>query len=208
MQLDSWIGAKCTKMFYSQKIRWNRKIWNIQQLKNVHLQCWIRHVMFNMMTEIVVLKLMSSVRRSPSQLHFGFMQKINSVDGVIIKQFKCNGCYYLPPFFNWKGSFGLCEVILSFLLQYVLWDRKWFPLCVFVFVKQEAFSPPAPMNTRCFVLLWRNTRTSPNWCHKWTWWTRGAASPWPTPVSSETKNSCCLTWRFQTVLLEAPVCRI
>lgn len=50
-------------------------------------------------------------------------------------------------------------------------------------VQQEAFSPPAPTSTRCFALLCPNTKMFPNWCHRWTWWTRPAASPWPMHVS-------------------------
>lgn len=44
-------------------------------------------------------------------------------------------------------------------------------------VKQEAFSPPAPMSTRSFVSLCPNTKMFPNLYHRWTWWTRPAASP-------------------------------
>ena len=50
-------------------------------------------------------------------------------------------------------------------------------------VQQEAFSPPAPTSTKCFALLCPNTKMFPNWCHRWTWWTRPAASPWPMHVS-------------------------
>lgn len=59
-------------------------------------------------------------------------------------------------------------------------------LCV---CQQEAFSPVTPMSTRCFVSPWHKTRTSPSWCHRWTWWTRAAVSPWPTPVSSSTDGA-------------------
>lgn len=50
-------------------------------------------------------------------------------------------------------------------------------------VQQEAFSPPAPTSTRCSALLCPNTKMFRNWCHRWTWWTRPAASPWPMHVS-------------------------
>lgn len=82
-------------------------------------------------------------------------------------------------------SLGLWVVSLSLgfpvLCALGHWRTTSVCLCV---CQQEAFSPVTPTSTRCFVSPWHKTRTSPSWCHRWTWWTRAAVSPWPTPVSS------------------------